>query len=169
MFTGKLKEKRYFPDDPYEKYNKMSFLKHQFTLYKNSRLVEEHGSKVHKFDRYRMHMDRIGPMNRRPVEYYQPPGFLKTVKDNNGAYLPQGDNVYHEPEWMAPHFQRTPIKEPDFIVAKKNFHKCEYYLDKNMSFLRFSEMFSKRLRPWSRVMHRTRYWINSFLKTLLVL
>merc|ERR1712008_530741 len=97
MMAPETKERRYIPDDPYEKYNKMSFLKHKYSLEKNKKLIEEHGNKTHKFDRYRMHRDRLSHYND----------------------LPKDDNVYHEPEWMAPHFQRTPIKEPDFIIEKK--------------------------------------------------
>ena len=84
-------------------------------------------------------------------------GYLKTVKDTGGAFLPEGDNVYHEPEWMAPHFQRTPIREPDFIIEKKNFSKRGFHLDKDMENLRVYEILYKRLKPWSRLMHRGRY------------
>merc|ERR1711935_156440 len=73
------------------------------------------------------------------------------------AGTPEGDNVYHEPEWMAPHFQRTPIKEPDFIIEKKNFSKRGFHLDKEMENLRTYEILYKRLKPWSRLMHRLRY------------
>ena len=58
MFTYDLKKKRYYVDDPYEKYNKMSFLKQKYALEKNRILIEEHGNQMYNFDRYRMHMDR---------------------------------------------------------------------------------------------------------------
>jgi hypothetical protein len=119
--TSELKERRYFPDDPYERYNKMSFLKQYCSLDKNRKLIEEHGNKVHKFDRYRMHRDYLSHFNDQPKEKYMPPGYLKTVKDTGGAFLPEGDNVYYEPEWMAPHCQRTPIKEPEFKHKVRNF------------------------------------------------
>jgi len=157
MMAPQMKERRYIPDDPYEKYNKMSFLKHKYSLEKNKKLIEEHGNKSHKFDRYRMHRDRLSHYNDLPKEQYLPPGYLKTVKDTGGAFLPEGDNVYHEPEWMAPHFQRTPIREPDFIIEKKNFSKRGFHLDKDMENLRVYEILYKRLKPWSRLMHRGRY------------
>jgi len=157
MMTGDMKERRYIPGDPYEKYNKISFLKQQFSLEKNKKLIEEHGNKAYKFDRYRMHRDYLSHYNDIPKEKYMPPGYLKTVKDTGGAFIPEGDNVYHEPEWMAPHFQRTPLKEPEFITRKKNFSKGGFTLDRDTEDLRTFELFYKRLRPWSRVMHRLRY------------
>ena len=72
--TSEMKERRYIPDDPYEKYNKMSFLKYQYSLEKNKNLIEEHGNKSHKFDRYRMHRDRLSHYNDLPKEQYLPPG-----------------------------------------------------------------------------------------------
>ena len=76
MFAPEMKERRYIPDDPYEKYNKMSFLKHKYSLEKNKKLIEEHGNKSHKFDRYRMHRDRLSHYNDLPKEQYLPPGEL---------------------------------------------------------------------------------------------
>jgi len=157
MMTSEQKERRYFPDDPYEKYNKMSYLKQKYSLEKNKKLIEEHGNKVYKYDRYKAHRDYLSHYNDLPKEQYMPPGYLKTVADTGGPFLPEGDNVYHEPEWMAPHCQRTPITEPEFITKKKNFKKIDYHLDKNMEMLRNYEIFYKRLKPWSRLMHRTRY------------
>ena len=158
MFVSDLKEKRYYLDDPYEKYNKMSFLKHRASLEKNAKLIEEHGNKAHHFDRYQMHRSIACNFDdRRPEEIPMPPGYLKTVKDNNGVFKPEGENVHHEPEWMAPHFQRTKIRRPDFIIAQHNFRKCGFFIDKDMKNLRKAELFSKRLRPWSRIMHKMRY------------
>ena len=157
MFNGEDKAKRYLPDDIYEKYNKISWLKYSNSVYKNSKLIEKYGNKVYKFDRYRMHMDKVGPANRQRKEMYAPPGFLKTIKDNGGVFKPEGENVYHEPDWMAPHFQRTPIREPDFIVKRKNYSKVGFQLDNNHLLLRRGEKYYKRLRPWSRVMHLNRY------------
>jgi len=157
MFTSELKEKRYFIDDPYEKYNKMSFLKYQDLLMKNEMLIEKYGGKQYKFDRYRTHMDRLSIFNRRPLERYVPPGFFKTVADTGGVYKPEGENVYHDPDWMAPHCQRTRIREPDFILSQKNFHKTRYYLDRRIKFLRMAEVFHGKLKPWARIMHKTRY------------
>jgi hypothetical protein len=87
MFTSDIKAKRYFPDDPWEKYNKMSFLRHKYSLLKNQKLIEENGNKVWQFDRYRAHLDIVGPMNKMAKEQYMPPGYLKTVKDTGGNDL----------------------------------------------------------------------------------
>ena len=76
MMAPEMKERRYIPDDPYEKYNKMSFLKHKYSLEKNKKLIEEHGNESHKFDRYRMHRDRLSHYNDLPKEQYLPPGEL---------------------------------------------------------------------------------------------
>ena len=157
MFTYDLKKKRYFVDDPYDKYNKMSFLKQRYALEKNRILIEERGNQMYNFDRYRMHMDRVGPMNARPRADYMPPMFLETIKDNDGVFSPAGSNVVPELDLIAPHFQRRPIREPDFIVAKKHFRKCHFYLDSDMRRVRQYEKFHGRLKPWSRVMQKMRY------------
>ena len=158
MFLSHHKEKRYIIDDPYEKYNKMSFVKHKTALEKNEKLIEERGNKIHHYDRYRFHQGLPNDYNYKvPREIPMPPGFLKTIKDNNGEFKPENENYYHEPEWMAPHFERTPIKKPEFVMDQKNFKKSHFRLDKDMENMRKGELFYKRLRPWSRVMHKTRY------------
>ena len=58
---------------------------------------------------------------------------------------------------MAPHFQRTQIRQPDFIIDQKHFHKSKFQLDKEMKNLRIYEKFAGRLKPWDRVMHQRRY------------
>ena len=40
MFLAHQKRKRYFVDDPYEKYHKMSFLKYQESLKKNAKNIQ---------------------------------------------------------------------------------------------------------------------------------
>ena len=159
MFTPELKRKRYYVDDPYEKYNKISFLKQQNALEKNRVLIQENGNQMYNFDKYRMHLDRVGPMNDKPRGEYMPPMFLETIKDNNGAFVPKkgSSNDVPEPDWMAKHFQRTPIRIPDFITAKKNFVKCKFYHDADMRAVRTNEKFHGRLKPWSRMVHKMRY------------
>jgi len=159
MFTPELKRKRYFVDDPYEKYHKMSWIKYRASVMKNVALIKEHANNVYKFDRYRMHNDYLTIHNKKPHEYYTPPGFLKTIKDTGGAYIPEGENKYTEPDWMAPHFQRTKIRQPDFVIDQKHFNKKghKFHLDSSMQKLRIMEHFSGRLKPWSRVMHKMRY------------
>lgn len=157
MFTPSLKAKRYLLDDPYEKYNKMSFLKYREALVKNRKLIEKHGNTMYKFDRYRMHMDQLSLLNFVPKELYAPPGFLKTIADKGGAYIPEGDNVVPEPDWMASHFQRTPIRHPDFIVEQRNFRKAKFHLDRDWQKLRRAEPIMGRLKPWCRTVHKLRY------------
>ena len=157
MFTPDLKAKRYFVDDPYEKYNKMSFLKYREALRKNRKLIEKYGNQMYKFDRYRMHMDCNSILNRRLKELYAPPGFLKTIADNGGAFLPEGENAVPEPEWMASHFQRTPIRYPDFILDQKNFKKAKFRIDKDFANIRRGEQIMGRVKPWCRTVHKLRY------------
>ena len=88
MFTPELKRKRYFVDDPYEKYHKMSWIKYRASVMKNVALIKERANNVYKFDRYRMHNDYLTIHNKKPHEYYTPPGYLKTIKDTGGAYIP---------------------------------------------------------------------------------
>ena len=88
MFSAELKRKRYFPDDPYEKYHRMSFLKYRHSLLKNCVLIKENANNIYKFNRYLMHLDYLSPLNKPPAELYAPPGYLKTIKDTGGAYIP---------------------------------------------------------------------------------
>ena len=90
-------------------------------------------------------------MNRTPRGDYMPPMFLETIKDNDGVFSPAGYNVVPELDLIAPHFQRRPIREPDFIVAKKHFRKCRFFLDLDIRRVRRSEEFHGRLKPWLRV------------------
>ena len=78
MMTSEQKERRYFPDDPYEKYNKISYLKQKYSLEKNKKLIEEHGNKVYKYDRYKAHRDYLSHYNDLPKEQYMPPGMFFT-------------------------------------------------------------------------------------------
>ena len=104
-----------------------------------------------------MHMDYLGPLNHIPDERYAPPGFQKTIADNAGVYKPEGDNKHTEPEWMAPHFQRVKIQQPDFVIRQKYFKITPFRLDEKHHQIRQAERFYGRLKPWSRVMHLGRY------------
>lgn len=157
MFTHDIKRKRYFPDDPWEKYNNMSFIKHKYTLLKNAENVRQLGNMVYKFDRYKAHLDRVTPYNKLQKEHYMPPGFLKNVADNNGVFVPDNENETPEPEQIVPHFQRKPIKQPDFVVSRRNFRKTGFYIDNDYQQKRTNEMFTQPLKPWSTVMHRRKY------------
>ncbi len=155
MFTGDIKRKRFYPDDPWEKYNNMSYDRYKASLKKNEVLIKEHGNRVYKFDRWRAHQDMYGDFNHLPYVLYAPPGFIKTTKDNGGVYKPDDENVIPEPDWMAPHFQRHAIRRPDFIDATKNFFiKTPYYPDRWITSIRKKELYGGYLPSWSRLLVR---------------
>ena len=43
------------------------------------------------------------------------------------------------------------VRAPDFILAKKHFRKCRFFLDLDIRRVRRSEEFHGRLKPWLRV------------------
>ncbi len=132
------------------------YFRYHNSLLKNSQLIEDHGNKMYKFDRWRAHNDMYGSFNHLAKERYAPPGYLKTIADNGGAYKPEGDNVIPEPEWMAPHFQRHANRRPDFLDLRKNFFVKGkgYFVDKWISNIRKFERYGGDLPSFSRTLVR---------------
>lgn len=108
MFSDETKRKRYFPDDPYEKYNQTSFEAHHTTKLKNLELIRTRGSDVYRFNPWKAHQSKHGTKYNKPaMDYYEPPGYLENIHSGNkGVY----EAEFIPPVQVAPHFQRDAIE-----------------------------------------------------------
>lgn len=52
MFSNETKRARFFPDNPYEKFNRLSWHKHHWTKLKNAENIRRYGNEVYLWDRY---------------------------------------------------------------------------------------------------------------------
>jgi hypothetical protein len=152
MFSHEAKRPRYFPDDPYEKYNtKVNYWKYHWGLVKNKELIRKYGNPVYRFNRYKAHMIMQSDENKKSQLYYSPPGYLETIGGNvSGVYRPDPATAYPRVE-TAPHFQRKRLEEPPFkprsTGGKRKFGRN---LPARYTRLREMEMTSKKPIPlWS--------------------
>ena len=49
MFAPEMKEPRFIPNDPYLKYNRLSYYKHYFTKHKNRENIRRFGNPIYKY------------------------------------------------------------------------------------------------------------------------
>ena len=148
MFASKTKQPRFFPDDPYEKYNrKVNFWKYNWGLQKNRELIRKYGNPVYKFDRYKAHMFVQSDENEHSHLYYAPPGYLENIGGNNGVYRP--DPALEPPAIeTAPHFQRKRIE----WKGKRPYGKKGRPMDNRIWEMRDRELYlNKPLPLWSQI------------------
>ena len=152
MFSPEAKRPRYFPDDPYEKYNtKVNFWKYRAGLLKNKELIRKYGNPVYRFDRYQAHMKRDSDENIKSNLLYAPPGYLETIGNNpSGTYIPDPDTAFPRVE-TAPHFQRKRLREPPVMPKRAGGQvKAGRGLPQDYKKLRAMEMYAKQPIPlWS--------------------
>ena len=152
MFSSEAKRPRYFPDDPYEKYNKnVNYWKYRQGLIKNKELIRKYGNPVYMFNRYKAHMSMQSDENMKPPLFYAPPGYLETVGNNAcGVYRPDPALAPPKVE-TAPHFQRQRLCEPPKKPRSKGGkRKLGRSLPRSYINLREVEMYSKQPIPlWS--------------------
>ena len=153
MFSPEAKRPRYFPDDPYDKYNtKVNYWKYHWGLLKNQALIRKYGNPVYKFNRYKAHMNMASDENIKSTLYYAPPGYLETIGNSpSGVYRP--DPALAPPEIeTAPHFQRQRLSEPPKKLRKTVYRKARLgrALPSGYKKLREFEIYSKKPIPlWS--------------------
>lgn len=144
MFNDELKRKRYFPDDPYEKYNQMPFWRHLAQKRKNSELIKMYGNDVYLFDRWKAHLSKHKTKyNIVPKPMYEPPGYFDNINS--------GTKGVYEPEFVpkttkAPHFKRRSIMNRLSRKEIKTLNDLEYYN-------------GKMLKPWDPLIKKTKFWL----------
>jgi len=153
MFGPATKRPRFFPDDPYEKYNtKVNYWKYHWGLNKNRELIRKYGNPVYHYNRYKAHMIMQSDENIKSKMFYAPPGYLETINNNpSGVYTPDVNTTYPTIE-TAPHFQRKRLEEPPKKISSKKTmrRKLGRMLPKKYQELRKMEMYSKDPIPlWS--------------------
>ena len=152
MFSSETKKPRFFPDDPYEKYNtKVNYWKYHWGLLKNKELIRKYGNPVYRFNRYKSHLHRESDENHKSNLCYAPPGYLETIGSNlSGVYRPDPDTALPKIE-TAPHFQRLRLSEipikPRSMGGRRKFGRL---LPTKYKKLRQMEIYSKKPIPlWS--------------------
>ena len=108
MFPSYYFVHRFFPDDPFEKFNRLAWWKHHWTKLKNAENIRRHD--VYLFDRFKTHMKLNSRHNVHPTMHYMPPGYLANVA-SNPAHVYSPDPLIPKVE-VAPHFQREQITPP---------------------------------------------------------
>ena len=152
MFSSATKRPRFFPDDPYEKYNtKVNYWKYQWGLLKNKELIRKYGNPVYRFNRYQAHMKMASDANIKSNLNYAPPGYLEEIGNNPcGTYRPDTALALPKIE-TAPHFQRLRLSEPPKKPRSKGGkRKFGRELPHKYHKLREMEIYSKQSIPlWS--------------------
>uniref|UniRef100_A0A0K2TP00 39S ribosomal protein L35, mitochondriallike [Ceratitis capitata] n=1 Tax=Lepeophtheirus salmonis TaxID=72036 RepID=A0A0K2TP00_LEPSM len=139
MMDNSTKKIRHFPEDIYDKYNKMDFALYKALKTKNMERIRMHGNNVYRFNRWKAHRSIQSKYNTVEKETYEPPGFLQVVKDNKGVFLPSEKDQFPLVE-AEPHFHRDPIQTGG---------RCRKLIE-----LRDLEQFCGRIKPWNPLLRR---------------
>ena len=67
---------RYFPDDPWERYNRTSWWRHRAVISKNLENIKRYGNNIYLWDRFKADLKRGSNNNVLPKMLYMPPGYL---------------------------------------------------------------------------------------------
>eukprot|EP00096_Caligus_rogercresseyi_P011040 TRINITY_DN4222_c0_g1_i1.p1 TRINITY_DN4222_c0_g1~~TRINITY_DN4222_c0_g1_i1.p1 ORF type:complete len:253 (-),score=68.75 TRINITY_DN4222_c0_g1_i1:92-850(-) len=139
MMDSTTKSVRHFPNDIYEKYNKMDFVLYNALKAKNAERIRMHGNNCYRFDRWKAHRTLQSKYNSIEKERYEPPGYHRIVNDNGGVFLPGPEDAYPSP-LPEPHFPRNPIQTKG---------RCKELIN-----LRDMEQFYGRIKPWNSLLRR---------------
>lgn len=143
MFANETKRARFIPDDPFEKYNRLSWWRHHWTALKNAENIRRHGNNIYLFNRFRTHMKLGSRYNVLPKMHYMPPGYLANVASNPAnIYTP--DPLIPKVK-MAPHFQREAIRPPRVKI------------DAELHAIRDMEQYAGDLPLWSPVFFPSKF------------